>query len=183
MNSLVQPRSFKTTTDKILKWTSKENKGYWYKRHTCLSYIFYIWVSHVHLWQSVGQWSFKRSAATNAMPWFWVKEKSVLFMARVSYIYLLIPLFFRVIARLTRAWWSPHVPIKTLSRPPQVTPKIRLWIHPSNCHTFPCKSDVRNCCSLGQKLLPDKLEYSHYLLAGLCMETIGRSYMLISFGS
>ena len=35
----------------------------------------------------------------------------------------------------------------------------------------------------GYYFLADKFEYSHYMLAGLCVDVIGRSYMLITYGS
>ena len=64
-----------------------------------------------------------------------------------------------------------------------LTPKIWLLILPSSCYTFPCnylwEVDVRS----RKELLPDKFEHSHYQFAGLCMDVLGRSNMLIMSGS
>ena len=35
----------------------------------------------------------------------------------------------------------------------------------------------------GYQLLPDKFEYSYYMLAGQCVNVTGRSYMLVTYGS
>ena len=63
-----------------------------------------------------------------------------------------------------------------------LTPKIWLLILPSRCYIFPCKLVTRIWCFNRSRwhLLPDKSEYSCYLLSGLCREIMGRCYMLIT---
>ena len=64
-----------------------------------------------------------------------------------------------------------------------LTPKIWLLILPSISNTFPCKLVTRIWGLKRWQLLPDKFEYSHYLFAGQCMDTMGKSYILITFGT
>ena len=137
MNSLVQHGSFETTTEKTLKWTSRENKDFC-KRHIWVSYIFFRSESHmpsVAINMSGILKGLQLQIQCLSSGWrknqFYWRQGSHTFVSKGAG-YLTFHLFFRVIARLTRAWWSPHVLIKTLFRQLQVIASKIIMVRPQH---------------------------------------------------